>query len=106
MVGQPPHAKFNQPRGARLHPEGGTALHGKVVFRELRQEPQRLVAAFVSDQVIKGGPSRRMQRHGHEDDAASARHPGNFGQRSIFVVNVLNDIECADEIKCTIGERQ
>src|SRR3954453_2647336 len=59
-----PHAHIHKVGRFRSHPIGGALLHPQSVLRELVQQALRFVPAPMPDEVVEGGPTRRMQWHG------------------------------------------
>jgi len=66
---------------------------------ELGRERGRLVAAEVADRLVHRAVPRRPRGRGHEQGPSRPQPPGPRAQCGVVVLDVLDDLEGADEVE-------
>ena len=73
---------------------------------EFLEQPPRLVATSMPDEIVEGRPLRWVQWHREQKRRARRSNARQFRQRTIIVIDMLDDVERADEIEDAIAKRE
>ncbi len=101
-----PEAELGQPRPPRLHAVGRAALDREAGAGERPAEPLRFVAAPVADQAVESRPAFGVERRREQQGRAVPGDASQLAQRQVLVVDVLDDVESANQLETSVGERQ
>ena len=78
----------------------------EAMLRKLGEQPLGLVAAPVADELVECRPARLVQGRGQQQSGARRGDARQLRERAVVVIDVLDDIERANEIEGAVGERQ
>ena len=70
------------------------------------QEVVGIVASNVTHEGVEGAPARGMQRHRKDDRGIVPSDPAELAEDVPVVLDVLDDVEGADQVERAIGEWQ
>ena len=105
-MSQAPHGEVEEPAAPGLHAEARALLQHEGVLSENGQEIVGIVASNVTHEGVEGTPARRMQGHREDDRRIVLRDPAELAEGLPIVLDVLDDVEGADQVKAAVGERQ
>ena len=103
---QAPHGHVEEPAVARLHTENRTLLEHQGMLCEDAAEVVGIVASNMADQGIERRPPRGMQGNGKDDRCPIPGYAAELAECLPIVLNVLDDVERADQVEAAVAERQ
>ena len=82
-----------------------SAVHREAVLYELRKQPLPSVAAPVPHEVVERRPTRPVERYRKEKRCVRCGNTRKLRQRTVVIVDMLDDVERANEIEGAVRKR-